>query len=239
MLLYDASNLYYFSSFPSNTLSSQRLLSKRMYAMECARHGSSFGLLLSSNALLNLPESIHRLLEYIKRLLNKHHRSYYTFLMNTVSITKLNNFEQNIGIAVVCSSCSECQWLSPEHKQFNIPLISINDVIQALNNVDNETTNIYSFDIRDILGYVSHFVDQHSNDNEQDQHALVLKHPNALLLKQQDGSNRETNSARAWWGLRINDVDDNDSDNEKEKTSIAELKQGRCGIASGYTHEPV
>jgi len=119
-----------------------------MYAIECARNGSSYGLLISSNSLLNLPSTIHTLLDRIKSLLDKNNRSYYTLLMNTLSITKMNNFEKNIDIYILCSSCSESIWLSPEHKQFNIPLVSIMDIVQAFET--NDEMN-YSFDLRQIL----------------------------------------------------------------------------------------
>ena len=202
-----------------------------MYAIECARNGSTFGLLVSSNSLLNLPTTIHRLLDHVKSLLDRNERSYHTFLMNTLSITKMNNFEQNIDTYVLCSSCSESLWLSPEHKQFNIPMISVIDVIHAFEEQDEQSSRSYSFDLREILSTVKTVDHQAANDNEGNQ-SVVLKHPNALLLHQQDGNNRGLNSGRTWWGLQMNsDVD------EKEKEPIAELKEGRFGIAAGYTHE--
>lgn len=202
-----------------------------MYAIECARNGSTFGLLLSSNSLLNLPTTIHRLLDHVKSLLDRNDRSYHTFLMNTLSIAKMNNFEQNIDTYVLCSSCSESLWLSPEHRQFNIPMISVIDVIQALEEPGEQSPRSYSFDLREILSTMKINDDQSAKDNEGDQ-AMVLKHPNALLLQQHDGNNRGLNGGRSWWGLQMNsDVD------EKEKEPVAELKQGRSGIAAGYTHE--
>ena len=197
-----------------------------MYAIECARNGSSFGLLISSNSLLNLPSTIHNLLDRIKNLLHKNDRQYYTFLMNTLSITKLNNFEQTIDTYVLCSSCSESLWLSPEHKQFNIPLISIADIVHAFGMTDENSSLKYSFDLRQILSMIKIDEDNSSNDN----HEIVLKNPNSLLLHQRDG---QDNTKRKW-SLQINQ--------EEETTTttaipIAELKEGRTGIASGYTHE--
>ena len=216
---------YPFMSYPSTSLSTQRLLSKRMYAIECARNGSSFGLLLSSNSLLNLPTTIHSLLDHMKKLLDRHHRSYYTFLMNTVSLTKLNNFEQNIDVYVLCSSCAESSWLSPEFKQFNIPLISVMDLIEALATPDRPSMSHYSFDLREILLKIHPL---NNDDDEQistDQQAIVLKHPNALLLQQRD------EQERSYWGLQMVNAD------EKESLPISELKEGKFGIASGYSHE--
>jgi hypothetical protein len=216
---------YFFSSFPLNSISSNKLLSKRMYAIECARNGSSYGLLISSNSLLNLPSTIHKLLDRIKTLFDINNRQYYTFLMNTLSITKLNNFEKTIDIYVLCSSCSESIWLSPEHKQFNIPLVSIADIVQAFeaNNNNNLSLN-YSFDLKQILSTIK--IDQINPNNENN--SLVLKNPNALLLQQRDGINRGLDNNPTWWGLQIT---------EKEINSIAELKEGKFGIASGYTNE--
>jgi hypothetical protein len=200
-----------------------------MYAIECARNGSSYGLLISSNSLLNLPSTIHTLLDRVKSLLHKNNRSYYTLLMNTLSITKMNNFERNIDIYILCSSCSESMWLSPEHRQFNISLVSIMDIVQAFET--NEEMN-YSFDLRQILSTMK--IDETNETNSTDENnALVLKNPNSLLLQQRDGTNRGLASGHAWWGLQITDP----TDEEKEKTPIAELKEGRSGIASGYANE--
>jgi len=193
-----------------------------MYAIECARNGSSYGLLTSSNSLLNLPSAIHTLLDRIKFLLKKNNRQYYTFLMNTLSITKMNNFEKNIDIYVLCSSCSESIWISPEHKQFNIPLVSIADIIHAFD--ENSSLN-YSFDLKEILSTMK--IDD-DNQNEEN-NALVLKNPNALLLQQRDGFD----NSRTWWGLQMID----NPNEEKEINSIAELKEGKSGIAAGYTNE--
>ena len=215
------------SSFPKNSISSSKLISKRMYAIETARNGSSYGLLTSSNSLLNLPSTIHTLLDRIKELLDKNNRQYYTFLMNTLSITKMNNFERTIDVYVLCSSCSESIWLSPEHKQFNIPFVSIADIVQAFDRTDEDLSANYSFDLRQILSTIKINNDKQNDENN----ALVLKHPNALLLKQ-DGSN--TNNNRTWWGLQITD---NTNEEEKEIKPIAELKEGKFGIAAGYTNE--
>ncbi len=215
--------VYFFSSFPSNSISSSKLLSKRMYAIECARNGSSYGLLISSNSLLNLPSTIHTLLDRIKSLLDKNNRSYYTLLMNTLSITKMNNFEKNIDIYILCSSCSESIWLSPEHKQFNIPLVSIMDIVQAFEPHDEMN---YSFDLRQILSTMK----INETNPKEEENALVLKNPNNLLLQQRD---RGLDSSRTWWGLQMTDT----TNEEKEKNPIAELKEGKSGIASGYTNE--
>ncbi|CAF0893889.1 unnamed protein product [Rotaria sp. Silwood1] len=226
---------YDFRSFPSDSsISSKRLLSKRMYAIECARNGSSYGLLISSNSLLNLPSTIHTLLDHIKKLFDKHNRQYYTFLMNTLSIPKMNNFERNIDVYVLCSSCTESLWLSPEYKQFNIPLISINDIIQAFENDNNENLSInYSFDLRQILSIIKIIDENEINQNEEN-NVLVVKHPNALLLQQHDGSNRNFDQSQTWWGLQITNNINEDKDSNK---SISELKEGKSGIASGYTNE--
>lgn len=218
------------SSFPTNSIPTTKYLSKRMYAIECARNGSSYGLLISSNSLLNLPSTIHHLLDRIKALLHQNERQYYTFLMNTLSITKLNNFEQNIDTYVLCSSCSESLWLSPEHKQFNIPLISIADVVHAFGLTDENSPLKYSFDLRQILSMI-HLDEQSSSESNQE---LVLKNPNSLLLQQRDGHQRGLESGPKWWGLQINDQS---NDEEQQPIAIAELKEGRTGIAAGYTHE--
>ncbi|CAF1111186.1 unnamed protein product [Rotaria sordida] len=216
---------YDFRSFPSDSsISSKRLLSKRMYAIECARNGSSYGLLTSSNSLLNLPLIIHKLLDYLKKLFDKYNRQYYTFLMNTLSITKLNNFERNIDIYVLCSSCTESQWLSPEYKQFNIPLISINDIIQAFEN-NNENLSInYSFDLRQILSTIKIINENEINENDEENNSLILKHPNALLLQQRDGSNRNLDNNHIWWGLQITD---NINEEKESNKSVSELKEGK------------
>jgi hypothetical protein len=197
-----------------------------MYAIECARNGSSYGLLISSNSLLNLPSTIHTLLNRIKELFDKNDRQYYTLLMNTLSITKMNNFEKTIDVYVLCSSCSESLWLSPEHKQFNIPFVSIADIVQAFEKTDENLSINYSFDLRQILSSMKTLDENQSDENN----ALVLKHPNALLLKQ-DGINNN----RTWWGLQMTD----DRNEENEKNSVAELKEGKFGIAAGYTNEKV
>lgn len=220
------SKVSFFSSFPSSSISSTKLLSKRMYAMECARNGSNYGLLTSSNSLLNLPSTIHTLLDRVKSILHNHHRQYYTFLMNTLSIAKLNNFEQAIDVYVLCSSCPESLWLAPERKQFNIPLISIADVVQAFAK-DQEQMN-YSFDLRQILSTMR-INDENPTNTEGEHHALVLKNPNALLLQQRDVAS----GGRTWWGLQITE----NSPEENEQKSIAELKEGRTGIAAGYSNE--
>lgn len=217
---------YSFVAYPSTPLSTQRLLSKRMYAIECARNGSSFGLLLSSNSLLNLPNTIHQLLDHMKKLLNRQNRSYYTFLMNTVSLSKLNNFEQNIDTYVLCLSCPESSWLSPEFKQFNIPLISIMDLIQALEKPDEPSMSYYSFDLREILSKIEP-INETKEISMNEGQAIVLKHPNALLLQQKETNER----GRSYWGLEMVNVD------EKDTLPIAELKEGKFGIASGYQHE--
>ena len=72
-------------------------------------------------------------------------------------------------------------------------------------------------------------------DANEDAQALVLKHPNALMLKQNSGANRGSDGAPAWWGLQMADK----NDEEKEIKPIAELKEGRSGIAAGYTHEKI
>ncbi|CAF1482709.1 unnamed protein product [Adineta steineri] len=226
---------YDFRSFPTNTISSSKLLSKRMYAIECARNGSSYGLLISSNSLLNLPSTIHTLLDRIKHLFDKNNRQHYTFLMNTLSITKMNNFERNIDTYVLCSSCSETLWLSPEHRQFNIPLISLADIVQAFEQTDENLAITYSFDLRQILSTMKNIDENELINSTEDNHALVLKNPNSLLLQQRDGMNRGLNDGRMWWGLQITDT--NTNTDEKEINPIAELKEGRTGIASGYTHE--
>lgn len=222
---------YDFHSFPTNSVTSSKLLSKRMYAIECARNSSSYGLLLSSNSLLNLPITIHQLLDQVKSVLKNQNRQYYTFLMNTISITKLNNFEQNIDVYVLCSSCSESSWLSPEHKQFNIPLISITDLVYAL----DMNEEYYSFDLKQISSTIK--MNENRTEDEEN-NAVVLKNPNSLLLTQRDGLNRGLLNNQTWWGLQITDNNTNDDDDEnKEKNSIAELKEGKSGIASGYSHE--
>ena len=219
------------SSSPSNSLSSSKLLSKRMYAIECARNGSSYGLLISSNSLLNLPSTIHTLLDRLKSLLSQNDRQYYTLLMNTLSISKMNNFEQNIDVYILCSSCSESLWLAPEHKQFNIPLVSIADVVHAFET--NDQLN-YSFDLRQILSNMKIYDERNEINPTEENSALVLKNPNALLLQQRDGMNRGLDGGRTWWGLQMTE---NTKEEEKEKSSIAELKEGRSGIASGYSNE--
>jgi len=200
-----------------------------MYAIECARNGSSYGLLISSNSLLNLPLTIHTLLDRIKDLFDKNNRQYYTFLMNTLSIAKMNNFEKTIDIFVLCSSCSESQWLSPEHKQFNIPLVSLADIVQALENHEENSSINYSFDLRQILSTMKII----EKDQTEENNALVLKHPNSLLLKQRDGINKGPDNNYPWWGLTMTD----NINEEKGINSIAELKEGKSGIAAGYTNE--
>lgn len=222
---------FFFSSFPTNSISSSKLLSKRMYAIECARNGSSYGLLISSNSLLNLPVTIHTLLDRIKLLLKKNNREYYTFLMNTLSIAKLNNFEKTIDVYVLVSSCSESLWFSPEHKQFNIPLISISDIVHALEM--NEGS--YSFDLKEILSSMK--IDDEEENSNEESNALVLKNPNSLLLQQRDGLNRGLHNGQIWWGLQMTDNNKDDDDDNKEKSSISELKEGKSGIAAGYTNE--
>lgn len=206
-----------------------------MFAIEAARNASSFGLLLSSNSLLNLPTTIYRLIDSTKKLLEKNQRSFYTFLMNTISLTKLNNFERNIEIYVLCTSCPETFWLSPEHKQFNIPLISIVDVLHAFqaDDDDQHTTKTYSFDLREILRQLQEMRDDECETNPTG-NSLVLKDPNALVLQDRSG----LNSNRPWWGLQINKDDDGLDDDHKESQSFAELKEGKFGIASAYRHEP-
>lgn len=203
-----------------------------MYAIECARNSSSYGLLISSNSLLNLPSTIHTLLDRIKQLFDKNNRQYYTFLMNTLSIAKMNNFEKNIDTFVLCSSCSESLWLSPEHKQFNIPLVSLADVVQAFETHDENTSMNYSFDLQQILSTMKIIDDNETNQTEEN-NALVLKHPNSLLLQQRDGLNKGLDNSRTWWGLSITD----NTNEEKEINPIAELKEGKSGIAAGYTNE--
>lgn len=219
--------LSFFSSFPFSSISSSKLLSKRMYAIECARNGSAYGLLTSSNSLLNLPSTVHTLLDRVKSVLHKNHRQYYTFLMNTLSITKFNNFEQAIDIYVLCSACSESLWLSPEHKQFNIPLVSIADVVQAFES--NEEQINYSFDLQQLLSTLKTNEDNVRTDPDEENQALVLKNPNALLLQQRDSAT----GSRTWWGLQITE----NSREENEEKPIAELKEGRSGIAAGYSNE--
>ncbi|UJR21518.1 hypothetical protein I4U23_024603 [Adineta vaga] len=225
---------YEFYSFPSSSISSSKLISKRMYAIECARNGSSYGLLISSNSLLNLPSTIHTLLDRIKSVFDKNNRQYYTFLMNTLSITKLNNFERNIDTFVLCSSCPESLWLSPEHKQFNIPLISLADIVQAFETTDENLSMNYSFDLQQILSTMKPIDDNDITNKVDETKSLVLKHPNSLVLQQRDGINRGLDNTQKWWGLQMNDEDKND---EKEKHPIAELKEGITGIAAGYNHE--
>ncbi|CAF2833945.1 unnamed protein product [Rotaria sp. Silwood2] len=226
---------YDFRSFPSDSsISSKRLLSKRMYAIECARNGSSYGLLVSSNSLLNLSLTIHTLLDRIKKLLDKNNRQYYTFLMNTLSITKMNNFERNIDVYILCSSCTESLWLSPEYKQFNISLISITDIIQAFEKDDENLSINYSFDLRQILSTMKIIDENEINQQNEENNALVLKHPNALLLQQRDGLNRNLDNSQNWWGLQITD---NINEEKESNKSISELKEGKSGIASGYTNE--
>ena len=198
-----------------------------MYAIECARNGSSYGLLVSSNSLLNLSLTIHKLLEHVKYLLEKNNRQYYTFLMNTLSITKLNNFEKTINIYVLCSSCSESIWLSSEYKQFNIPLVSINDIIQAF---DRNFMANYTFDLRSILLNMISIDKNQTDDDDGDGNTLVLKHSNSLLLQQWNEIN---DNHRTWWGLQMI----NKNDDENELSSISELKEGKFGIAAGYTNE--
>jgi len=205
-----------------------------MYAIECARNGTSYGLLISSNSLLNLPSTIHKLLDRIKTIFDKNNRQYYTFLMNTLSITKMNNFEKTIDIYVLCSSCSESIWVSPEHKQFNIPLVSIADIVQAfgISNDNNNSSLNYSFDLKQILSTIK--IDQENEINPNDENnLLVLKNPNTLLLQQRDGINRGIDNNPTWWGLQITE----NSNEEKQINSIAELKEGKFGIAAGYTNE--
>jgi hypothetical protein len=196
-----------------------------MFAIESARNGTSFGLLMSSNSLLNLPTAIHRLLNHLKQLLDKNQRSYFTFLMNTLSITKMNNFQQNIDAYVLCSACTESIWLSPEHRQCNIPLVSVFDVLQAMGQQDEPTMKHYSFDLREILTTIKP-IDQEQVDSQ----TLVSKHPNALLLHR--NPNETSSTGRAWWGLKL-------ADDNEEKTTIATLKEGKFGIAAGYTNEPI
>ena len=150
--------------------------------------------------------------------------------MNTISITKLNNFEKNIDIYIYCSSCSESIWFLPEFKQFNIPLVSINDLIHAFNDDNNNKT--YSFDLKYILSTINIDYENEINEQNDQSNALVLKNPNALLLQQRD---RGLENNRNWWGLQINDNKEGEEDDEKN--SIAELKEGKLGIAAGYTNE--
>ena len=152
--------------------------------------------------------------------------------MNTLSITKMNNFEQNIDVYILCSSCCESFWLSPEHKQFNIPLVSVVDVIHAFDVNDEQPMKTYSFDLREIVSNIKPIAEDFEEE-KREQRAIMLKHPNALLLQQRDGNDRGLNENRSWWGLKIDDK----PDNEKEISSMAELKEGRFGIASGYRNE--
>ena len=86
----------------------------------------------------------------------------------------------------------------------------------------------YSFDLRQILSTMKIYDNDDNQSNEN--HALVLKHPNALLLKH-DGSSNINN--QTWWGLQITD----NTDEDKDKNSISELKEGKFGIAAGYANE--
>ncbi|CAF0722400.1 unnamed protein product [Adineta ricciae] len=224
---------YSFHSFPSSSISSSKLLSKRMYAVECARNGSSYGLLISSNSLLNLPSTIHTLLDRIKIIFDKNDRQYYTFLMNTLSITKMNNFERNIDTYVLCSSCAESLWLSPEHKQFNIPLISLADIVHAFETSDEDLPMNYSFDLRQILSMIKPISDDTTKNEDDVSKAIVLKNPNSLLLQQRDGITRGLDNNKKWWGLQMN----SESNEIQEKLPVAELKEGRTGIAAGYENE--
>jgi hypothetical protein len=45
--------------------------------------------------------------------------------------------------------------------------------------------------------------------------------------------NRGLASGRTWWGLEMTDP----INEEKERNSISELKEGKSGIASGYANE--
>ncbi|CAF3320587.1 unnamed protein product [Rotaria socialis] len=224
---------YDFRSFPSDSsISAKKLLSKRMYAIECARNASSFGLLTSSNSLLNLPTTILTLLDHIKKLFDQHNRQYYTYLMNTLSIAKMNNFERTVDVYVLCSSCTESIWLSPDYKQFNIPLISINDILHAFAKDDDSLSLNYLFDLRQILKILKPIDENEKNENEEN-NSLILKNPNALLLQQRDGANRGLDGSHAWWGLQITE----NINEEQINQPISELKEGKSGIAAGYTNE--
>ncbi|CAF3318070.1 unnamed protein product, partial [Rotaria sp. Silwood2] len=72
------------------------------------------------------------------------------------------------------------------------------------------------------------------NQQNEENNALVLKHPNALLLQQRDGLNRNLDNSQNWWGLQITD---NINEEKESNKSISELKEGKSGIASGYTNE--
>ncbi|CAF4944382.1 unnamed protein product, partial [Rotaria socialis] len=62
---------------------------------------------------------------------------------------------------------------------------------------------------------------------------LILKNPNALLLQQRDGANRGLDGSHAWWGLQITE----NINEEQINQPISELKEGKSGIAAGYTNE--
>ena len=100
------------------------------------------------------------------------------------------------------------------------------DVIQALEKPDEPSMSHYSFDLREILSKLAP-IDATNGETTTESQAVVLKHPNALLLQQKETNER----GRSYWGLEMADAD------EKETLPIAELKEGKFGIASGYRHE--
>jgi hypothetical protein len=97
------------------------------------------------------------------------------------------------------------------------------DIVQAFE--PNDEMN-YSFDLRQILSTMK----INETNPKEEENALVLKNPNNLLLQQRD---RGLDNSRTWWGLQMTDT----TNEEKEKNPIAELKEGKSGIASGYTNE--
>ncbi|KAM3593162.1 uncharacterized protein V6R79_006953 [Siganus canaliculatus] len=229
----------------TESVSVNRALMKRYYAIERAKDASVVGILVGTLGVADYLSVIQQLKETIRRAGKKS----YIFAMGKLNVPKLANFLE-IDIFVLIS-CPENSLL--DSSEFYKPVVTPFEMEVACNR-KREWSEEYVTDFRHLLpGGRSHIplADQQEEDNDETDvslitgalrsHNLLISEPaesscgTSVVLRNQTLTVANTNSAasflaeRSWRGL----------EQKLGETPVVKAGKGRKGIAIAYEEEGV
>ncbi|KAM9337278.1 2-(3-amino-3-carboxypropyl)histidine synthase subunit 2 [Symphorus nematophorus] len=226
----------------TESVSINRTLMKRYYAIERAKDANVVGILVGTLGVADYLTIIQQLKETIRRAGKKS----YMFAMGKLNVPKLANFlEIDIFVLIACPENSLL-----DSSEFYKPVVTPFEMEVACNK-KREWSEEYVTDFRHLLpGGQSHvpLADQQEDDDETDvslitgalrSHNLLISEPaesscgSSVVLRNQTMTVANTNSAasflaeRSWRGL----------EQKLGETPVVKAGKGRKGIAIAYEEE--
>ncbi|CAD5123911.1 DgyrCDS12219 [Dimorphilus gyrociliatus] len=223
----------------------RKLMMKRFHLVEKAKDARIIGILVGTLGVKGYNEA----LDHIRTLIKKRGKKCYTLAVGKLNPAKLANFpEVDVFVLVACPDT-----VLIDSKSFYKPVLTMYELELALNsNRDPSAGFEYVAEFSNLLPGGKEYVEASETveDDECADVSLITGGIRYLSSRTDDSDETSTNQAittraplgvatyardageflenRSWRGL----------EQKLGETPVSEIKEGRRGIALGYTHEP-